>query len=174
MLTLKLVSSSYTKKCEPVTTKIPLPTILGNHYTFANGEYVLSARNNNGSKRWNLYLKSSKGVIADASKYVCIFCMRQNTHVKCILQDYWKIRQQNWYLKGRNFKIKKELTDLRESVQYHIDNIDEVNKKLEGNDRRNEKVKLYETAEDFVTKTKKKLADLKDGSRRNNLRFDGF
>lgn len=100
--------------------------------------------------------------------------MRQNTHVKCILQDYWKIRQQNWYLKGRNFKIKKELTDLRESVQYHIDNIDEVNKKLEGNDRRNEKVKLYEIAEDFVTKTKKKMADLKDGSRRNNLRFDEF
>lgn len=84
------------------------------------------------------------------------------------------MRQQNWYLKGRNFKIKKELTDLRESVQYHTDNIDEVNKKLEGNDRRNEKVKLYEIAEDFVTKTKKKMADLKDGSRRNNLCFDGF
>ena len=31
-----------------------------------------------------------------------------------------------------------------------------------------------EITEDFVTKTMKKLADLEDRSRRNNLRFDGF
>ena len=33
-------------------------------------------------------------------------------------------------LKEENSKIKKELTDLRESVQYHSNNIDEVNKRL--------------------------------------------
>ena len=31
-----------------------------------------------------------------------------------------------------------------------------------------------EITEDFITKIKKKLADLEDRSRRNNLRFDGF
>ena len=32
-------------------------------------------------------------------------------------------------LNEENSKIKKEFTDLRESVQYHSDNVDEVNKK---------------------------------------------
>ena len=63
---------------------------------------------------------------------------------------------------------------MRESVQYHSDNVDEVNKKLEDIDSRVEEVKLDEIIEDFVTKTKKKLVDLEDGSRRNNLRVDGF
>ena len=57
-------------------------------------------------------------------------------------------------LKEENSKIKKELTDLRESVQYHSGNVDEVNKKLEDIDSRVEKVKLDEITEDFVTKTK--------------------
>ena len=35
-------------------------------------------------------------------------------------------------------------------------------------------VQTSKITEDFVTKTKKKLADLEDRSRRNNLRFDGF
>ena len=73
-----------------------------------------------------------------------------------------------------NSKIKKELTDLRESVRYHSDNVDEVNKKLEDIDKRIEGIKLDEITEDFVTKIKKKLADLEDCSRRNNLLFDGF
>ena len=73
-----------------------------------------------------------------------------------------------------NSKIKKELIDLRESVQYHIDNVDEVNKKLENIDRRVKEIKLDEITEDFVTKTKKKLAHLEDHSRPNNLRFYGF
>ena len=30
-----------------------------------------------------------------------------------------------------NSKIKKDLTDVKESVQYHRDNVDEVNKKLD-------------------------------------------
>ena len=77
-------------------------------------------------------------------------------------------------LKEENSKIKKELTDLRESVQYHSDNVDEVNKKLEDIDKRIEGIKLDEITEDFVTKIKKKLADLEDCSRRNNLLFDGF
>ena len=77
-------------------------------------------------------------------------------------------------LKEENSKIKKELTDLWESVQYHSDNVDEVNKKLEDIDSREEEIKLDKITKDFVTKTKKKLADLEDRSRRNNLRFDGF
>ena len=66
------------------------------------------------------------------------------------------------------------MTDLRESVQYHSDNVDEVNKKLEYIDKRVEEIKLDEITQDFVTKTKKKLADLEDHSHQNNLRFDGF
>ena len=70
--------------------------------------------------------------------------------------------------------MKKELTDLRKSVQYYSGIVDEVNKRLEEIDGRAEEIKLEEITEDFVTKTKKKLADLEDRSRRNNLRFDGF
>ena len=77
-------------------------------------------------------------------------------------------------LKEENSKSKKELTDLRESVQYHSDDVDEANKKLEDISSRVEEIKLDEITGDFVTKTKKKLGDLEDGSRRNNLRFDGF
>ena len=77
-------------------------------------------------------------------------------------------------LKEENSKIKKELVDLRESVQYHSDNVVEVYKKLEDIDSRVEEVKLDEITEYFFTKTKKKLADLEDRSRQNNLRFDGF
>ena len=52
--------------------------------------------------------------------------------------------------------------------------VDEVNKKLEDIDKRLEEIKRDEITENFVTKTKKQLADLEDRSRRNNLRFDGF
>ena len=40
------------------------------------------------------------------------------------------------------------------------DYVDEVNKKLENIDSRVEEIKLDEVTEDFVTKTRKKLADL--------------
>ena len=63
---------------------------------------------------------------------------------------------------------------MMENVQYHSNNVDEVNKKLEKIDSRVAEVKLDEITEDFVTKTKKKLADLEDRIRRNNLHFDGF
>ena len=49
-----------------------------------------------------------------------------------------------------------------------------LTKKLEDIDSRVEEMKLDEVTEDFVTKTKKKLSDLEDCSRQNNLRFDGF
>ena len=52
--------------------------------------------------------------------------------------------------------------------------VDEVHKKLEDIDKRVEEIKRDEITENFVTKTKKQLADLEDRSRRNNLRFDGF
>ena len=66
------------------------------------------------------------------------------------------------------------MADLRKCMQYYSDSVDEVNKKLEDIDTREEVVKLDEITEDFVTKTKKKIADLADRSGPNNLRFDGF
>ena len=63
---------------------------------------------------------------------------------------------------------------MRVSIQYYSDNVDEVNKKLENIDRRVEEIKLDEITEDFVTKTKTKLAGLENRSRQNNLCFDGF
>ena len=77
-------------------------------------------------------------------------------------------------LKEENSKIKNELTELWESVQYHNDYVDEVNKEVEDIDSRVEEIRLDEITEDFITKTKKKLADLEDHSCQNNLRFDGF
>ena len=38
-------------------------------FEFDNGRRVLSAKDNNGSKSWNLHIQSSKGVTADAWKY---------------------------------------------------------------------------------------------------------
>ena len=57
------------------------------------------------------------------------------------------------------------MTDLRESVQYHSGNVDEVNKKLEDIDSRVAEIQQDEITEDIVIKTKKKLADLEDHSR---------
>ena len=54
------------------------------------------------------------------------------------------------------------------------DYVDEVNKKLENIDSRVEEIKLDKVTENFITKTRKKLADLGDRSPRNNLRFDEF
>ena len=77
-------------------------------------------------------------------------------------------------LKKKNSKIKKNWQIWGKVSFYHSDNVDELNKKLEDIDSRVEEVKLDEIIEDFVTKAKKKLVDLEDGSRRNNLRVDGF
>ena len=78
-------------------------------------------------------------------------------------------------LREENTKIKKELTDLKESVQYHSENVDEVHKKLDDIDSRVEEVKLDEITEDFVTKNRfRRQKTLEDRNRRNNLRFDGF
>ena len=74
----------------------------------------------------------------------------------------------------KQHKIQDKLTDLRESVQYHSDNGDKVNKKLEDIDNRVVEIKLDEITEDFLTKRKMKIADLEDRSHRNNLGFDGF
>ena len=73
-----------------------------------------------------------------------------------------------------NSKIKKDLTYVKESVQYHRDNVDEVNKKLEDIDWRAEETKLDKINEDFVSKTKNKLPDLEHWSRRNNFVSMGF
>ena len=68
----------------------------------------MSAKDNNGSKSWNLHIQWSKGVTADVWKYATVF----NSTVEGLDK---KID----ILKEENSKIKKELTDLRESVQYH-------------------------------------------------------
>ena len=54
------------------------------------------------------------------------------------------------------------MKNLEESVQYHSENVDEVNKKLEDIDRRVEEAKLDEFTKDFLIKTKQKLDDLED------------
>ena len=56
----------------------------------------------------------------------------------------------------------------------HSDHVDEVGNKLEHIYSRVEEIELDGITEDFVTETKKELADLEKGSRRNNLRFDGY
>ena len=100
--------------------------------------------------------------------------MHKNTLLNVFNSTIDRLDKKIDILKEESSKIKKELADLRESVQYHSDNVDKVNKKLEDIESRVEEVKLAEITEDVVTKTKKKLADLEDHSRRNNLRFDGF
>ena len=100
--------------------------------------------------------------------------MHENTLLNVFNSAIDRLDKKIDILKEENSRIKKELTDLTESVQYHSDNVDEVTKKLKDIDSRVEEIKLDEITEDFVTKTKKKLADLEDHSRRNNLRFAGF
>ena len=100
--------------------------------------------------------------------------MHENTLLNVFNSAIDRLDKKIDILKEENSKIKKELTDLTESVQYHSDNVDEVTKKLKDIDSRVEEIKLDEITEDFVTKTKKKLADLEDHSRRNNLRLAGF
>ena len=100
--------------------------------------------------------------------------MNENTLLNVFNSTIDRLDKKIDILKEENSKIKKDLTDLRASVQHHSDNVDEANKKLEEIDSRVEEIKLDKITEDFVTKTKKKLADLEDCSRRNNLHFDGF
>ena len=100
--------------------------------------------------------------------------MHENRLLNVLNNTIDRLDKKNDILKEGKSKIKKELTDLEDSVQYHIDNVNEVNKKLEDIDSRVEDIKLDEITEDFVAKTKKKLADLEGRSRQNNLRFDGF
>ena len=100
--------------------------------------------------------------------------MHENTLLNMFNSTIDKLDKNIDILKEQNPKNKKELTDLMESVQYQSDNVDKVNNKLEDIDRRVEEIKLGEITEDFVTKTKKKLADLEDRSCRNDLHSDGF
>ena len=100
--------------------------------------------------------------------------MHQNTLLNVFNSSIDRLNKKIDILKEDNSTIQKKLADFRESVQYHSYNVDEINKKLQDIDSRVEEIKLDEITEDFVTKTKKKLADLEDRSRRNNLRFNGF
>ena len=100
--------------------------------------------------------------------------MHENTLLHMFNSTIDKLDKNIDILKEQNPKIKKELTDLKESVQYQSDSVDKINNKLEDIDRTVEEIKLDEITEDFVTKTKKKLADLEDRSCRNDLHSDGF
>ena len=93
--------------------------------------------------------------------------MHENMLLNVFNSNIDRLDKKIYILKEENSEIKKELIDLRESVQYHSDNVDEVNKKLEDIDKRVEEIKLDKITEDFVTKWE-------DRSPRNNLRFDGF
>ena len=55
-------------------------------------------------------------------------------------------------LKEENSRIKKKLTDLKESVHYHSNNVGETNKKLEEFDRTVEELKLDKITEDLSQK----------------------
>lgn len=55
-------------------------------------------------------------------------------------------------LKEEYSKIKKKLTDLKESVHYHSNNVGETNKKLEEFDRTVEELKLDKITEDLSQK----------------------
>ena len=122
-------------------------------------------------------LKIIKGPKAEAytfNRVKGLLQMHENTLLNVFNSTIDRLDKKIYILKEERSKIKKGLAGLRESVQYYSDNIDEVNKKLEDIGSRVEEVKLDKITEDFATKTKKKLADLEDHSRRNNLRFDGF
>ena len=125
----------------------------------------MSAKDNNRSKSLNLHIQSSKGVNAD---------MHKNTLLNVLNNTIDRFDKKIDILKEDNSKIKKDMTDLRESIQYHSDNVDEVNQKLEDIGSRVEGIKLDQITKDLVTKAKKKLADSEDRSRRSNVRFDGF
>ena len=102
-------------------------------------------------------LKIIKGPKAEAytfNRVKGLLQMHENTLLNVFNSTIDRLDKKIDILKEENSKIKKELTDLRESVQYHSGNVDEVNKKLEDIDSRVEKVKLDEITEDFVTKTK--------------------
>ena len=125
----------------------------------------MSAKDNNRSKSLNLHIQSSKEVTAD---------MHKNTLLNVLNNTIDRFDKKIDILKEDNSKIKKDMTDLRESIQYHSDNVDEVNQKLEDIGSRVEGIKLDQITKDLVTKAKKKLADSEDRSRRSNVRFDGF
>ena len=78
--------------------------------------------------------------------------MHENMLFNVFNSNIDRLDKKIYILREENSEIKKELIDLRESVQYHSDNVDEVNKKLEDIDKRVEEIKLDKTTEDFVTK----------------------
>ena len=82
--------------------------------------------------------------------------MHENTLLNMFRSTIDRLDKKIDILKGENSKIKKEMTDLRDSVQYHSYNLDEVNKRLEDIDSRVEEIKLDEITKNCVTKTKKK------------------
>ena len=114
------------------------------------------------------------GPKAAFSQVKALLQMHQNTLLNVFNSSIDRLNKKIDILKEDNSTIQKKLADFRESVQYHSYNVDEINKKLQDIDSRVEEIKLDEITEDFVTKTKKELADLEDRSRQNHLRFDEF
>ena len=100
--------------------------------------------------------------------------MYENTLLNVFNSIIDRFGKKNDIFKEKNSKISKEFTELGESVQYHSENVDEVNKKPGDIDSKVEDIKPGEITEDFVIKIEKKLADLEDCNCRNNLHFDCF
>ena len=80
--------------------------------------------------------------------------MHENTLLNLFSNTIDRLDKKIDILKEQNSKIKKELTDLKESVQYDSANVDEVNKKLDGIHIRVGETKLDRIIKDFVSKKK--------------------
>ena len=78
--------------------------------------------------------------------------MHENTLLNLFNNTFDRLDKKIDILKEENSKVKKELTDLKEIVQYHSANVDEVNKKLGGIHRRVGENKLDKITKDFVSK----------------------
>ena len=100
--------------------------------------------------------------------------MHENTLLNLFNKTIGRLDKKVHISKEEIPKFKKELTNLKQSVQWQCDNVDEVNKKPEDIDRRVEESKLDKTTEDVVSSIKKKLADSEDQSSRNNICLDAI
>ena len=73
---------------------------------------------------------------------------------------------------GENVLVKKELADLKLSVQFHSDMVEEQTKEVKRKIEKSNNVRESSRESDKIVMDK--VAELEDRSRRNNLRFDGI
>ena len=100
----------------------------------------------------------------------------ENTLMKFFNAAVEKLERKIDTLSCENAVLKKEMVDLKTSMQFHSDRIDE---KLAEVDNKVKEVYVVNEGSvkdliDTQTKMQLKVTDLEDRSRRNNLRFDGL